>query len=540
MNIMKKLIGASALAGIMALSVAQLSAERTPDEGKNFTVSDSPESTVFNLKSPSNNRHVTENRNKKPTPAEEEVAAEEVADECAPGVVSDSIDQYEVSLDKSAPATVALNEPYAYSYTVTAKQDLNKVIVKEQIPAGAVYVSSNPEAEVSGSNVTWTLYNLDAGVQAPLELVVNPTSVADLSSCATIVAIQDACTTTSVGVPELTLVKTTPNEQVLINTGVPWNITVTNTGNFCAYDVVVTDTLPAGVTHESGETKLVTEIGTLAPGESREITINTTAVATGEQANVAVATSSNTDPAENNQDDALVRVVEAGLEVTKDGTPMQFVGKKATYKIDVTNTGDLALSDVVVTDTVPAENKLLSASGAQIDGNTATWTVSLAAGESKSFDVTVLGLEDGTYCNQVSAASAEYGLSGNDEACTEWGGYPALLIEVIDTEDPLLVGEETTYIIQITNQGTAPDTNVTLDIQLPDELSVVSAAGDTQGTIAGNNVNFAAYPSLAAKEIIQFRVVAKAVSIGDARFRAQLNSDILKSPVPEEEATQVY
>ncbi len=536
MNIMKKLIGASALAGMMAFSVAQLSAERTPDEGKNFTVSDSPETTVFNLKNPSTNRHVHDYRDHKPAPAPAPVEAAPVED-CAPGVVTDSIDQYAVNLDKSAPATVALNEPYTYSYTVTAKQDLKKVVVKEQIPAGTVYVSSNPEAEVKGSDVTWTLYNLDAGVQAPLELVVKPTSVADLSSCATVKAIQDACTTTSVGVPELAIVKTTPNEQVLVNTGVPWNITVTNTGNFCAYDVVVTDTLPAGVSHETGETKLVTELGTLAPGESRDITVNTTAAATGEHCNVAVASSSNAGSA---QDDACVKVVEAGLEVTKDGTPMQFVGKKASYKIVAKNTGDVALSDVVVTDTVPAQNKLLSAPGAQIDGNTATWTVSLGAGESKSFDVTVLGLEDGTYCNQVSAVSDSYGLSGNDDACTEWRGYPALLVEVIDTEDPLLVGEETTYIIQITNQGTAPDTNVVLKAQLPPELTIVSAAGDTQGTISGNNVNFAPYASLAAKEIIQFRVVAKAVSVGDARFKAQTSSDLLKTPVPEEEATQVY
>ena len=219
---------------------------------------------------------------------------------------------------------------------------------------------------------------------------------------------------------------------------------------------------------------------------------------------------------------------------------MQFVGKKASYQIVAKNTGDVALSDVVVTDTVPAQNKLLTAPGAQIDGNTATWTTSLGAGESKNFDVTVLGLQEGTYCNQVSAASAAYGLSGSDDACTEWRGYPALLIEVIDTEDPLLIGEETTYVIQITNQGTAADTNVSLNVQLPAGLSVVSAAGDTQGTISGNNVSFAAYSVLNAKEIIQFRVVAKAVAEGDSRFKAQMKSDLLKTPVPEEEATQVY
>ena len=114
------------------------------------------------------------------------------------------------------------------------------------------------------------------------------------------------------------------------------------------------------------------------------------------------------------------------------------------------------------------------------------------------------------------------------------------MMEVIDTEDPLLVGEETTYIVQIVNQGTAADTNVTVDVQLPDSLSVVSADGDTQSTISGNSIKFAAYPVLNEKEKIQFRVVAKAVDVGDSRFKVQVSSDLLKTPLPGEESTQVY
>ena len=536
---MKKFLACSSLLGFLAVSVLQLSAEIVPDQGKNFTVSDSPDTTVFNLKVPSNNRHIVDfRRDAAPTPAPAPTpAAPAPVDDCDPGVVTDYVDQYLVRLEKSAPAMVSLNENYDYNYTVIAKDKLKRVVVEEQIPAGTTFVSANPQAEVSGSTVTWTLFNLEKGDNVALQLTVKPTQVADLSSCATIKAFQEACTTTQVGVPELAIVKTTPNEQVLLGAGVPWNITVTNTGNFCAYDVVVTDTLPAGVSHASGDKVLTTQIGTLAPGESRDIAINTEATATGEHCNVAVVESSNAGSA---KDDACVVVVEAGLDVVKEGTPMQFVGKKASYTIKVTNTGDVPLTDVVVTDTVPAQNKLLTAPGAQINGNTATWTTNLGAGETKSFELTVLGLQEGTYCNQVSAASAEYGLSGNDDACTEWRGYPALLIEVIDTEDPLLVGEQTTYVIQITNQGTAQDTNVSLDVALPAELKVVSAAGDTQGTISGNNVSFAAYPVLQAKEIIEFRVVAEAVSEGDARFRAKMESDLLRTPVPEEEATQVY
>lgn len=534
MNITKKLLGVSALVGFLALSVSQLSAQRNVDEGKNFTVSDSPETTVFNLKTPSVNRHIHDARR---STREESASAAAPVDDCAPGFVTDYVDEYLVRLEKTAPDMVALDTPFQYEYVVIAKDKVKRVVVEDSIPAGTEYVSSSPEAEVSGGNITWTLYNLEKGDRIPLSLEVKATEIADLSNCATIVAYPAACTTTRVGNPELAIVKTTPNEQVLLGAGVPWNITVTNIGNFCAYDVVLTDTLPAGVAHESGMSTLTADLGTLAPGESVDLTVNTTATATGEHCNVAVASASNAGSVEDN---ACIVVVEAGLDVTKTGPEVQFVRRTATYSITATNTGDVPLTDVVIVDTVPSENILLEASGAEISGNTATWTTSLGADESKSFEVTVQGKGIGTFCNQVSAASAQYGLSASDQSCTEWRGFPALLIEVIDTVDPILVGEQTTYIIQMTNQGTAADSNVGLEVQLPSQMKLISASGDTQGTIDGNNVSFAPIPELGAKQILEYRVVAEGIERGDARFRAQMSSDMLTKPVPEEEATQVY
>ncbi len=535
MKITQKLLGVSAVAGMIFVGATQLTAQREVDEGKNFTVSDSPETTVFNLQNPSTNRHIHDLERDEPKPAP--AAAPAPVADCDPGVVSSSVDKYAVSLDKSAPATVALNEPYTYSYTATAKQDLKKVVVEEQIPSGTVYVSSDPEADVKGSNVTWTLYNLEDGQSVPLTLVVKPTTVADLSNCATITAYPEACTTTTVGQPKLAITKTTPEERVLLGDGVPWDITVTNVGDFCAYDVVVTDTLPSGVTHESGQKTLTTDIGTLAPGESRDISVGTTAAATGQHCNVARADSSNAGSA---QDDACVTIVEAGLDIVKDGQDMQFLDKTATYTIKVTNTGDVALDDVVVTDTAPSGTEIASAPGADVSGNTATWTTALAAGQSKTFDLKLVGREPGVLCNEASASSSNYGLSDTDDACTEWKGYPALLLEVIDSHDPLLVGEETTYVIQVTNQGTAADTNIDMKAVVPAGLELVSASGDTKGSISGNTVTFAPYAKLEAKEVIQFRVIAKATATGDKRFNAYMTSDLLKDPVPEEEATQVY
>ena len=75
---------------------------------------------------------------------------------------------------------------------------------------------------------------------------------------------------------------------------------------------------------------------------------------------------------------------------------------------------------------------------------------------------------------------------------------------------------------------------------VPAGLELVSASGDTKGSISGNTVTFAPYPKLEAKEVIQFRVIAKANATGDKRFKAYMTSDLLQAPVPEEEATQVY
>ena len=141
-------------------------------------------------------------------------------------------------------------------------------------------------------------------------------------------------------------------------------------------------------------------------------------------------------------------------------------------------------------------------------------------------------------CNEASAASGAYGLFDSDDACTEWKGYPALLLEVIDSHDPLLVGEETTYVIQVTNQGTAPDTNIDMKAVVPAGLELVSAH-DTKGSISGNTVTFAPYPVLEAKEVIQFRVIAKANATGDKRFKAYMTSDLSGESKFRKRATQV-
>ena len=320
----------------------------------------------------------------------------------------------------------------------------------------------------------------------------------------------------------------------MVGESADFTIVVTNTGSSVAKNVVLSDNLPATL---STSAPLTYELGDLQPGESKTVTLSAATSAKGEYCNVASANGTNVAEV---SDDACIVVVKPGLTIEKTGDEAQFAGKKADYQIVVTNTGDVDLTDLVVTDTPEAPMQIVKASGATVAGNTATWNIaSLKAGQSKSFDLVVTSRQ-GTYCNNASVVDADLGLTASDDACTEWKGYPAVLLEVIDTVDPLLIGDKTTYVIRVTNQGTANDYNIKVDAVVPEQLKILGVSGATQGTHDTNSASFVAYGTLAPKEVIEYRIDVEAAVEGDARSKFELNTKLLGTPITEIEATQVY
>ncbi len=408
--------------------------------------------------------------------------------------------------------------------------------MRTAVPEGATYVRSEPQGKLQGDEVVWHFDKMHKGEYKDLKVWFRPNGEGDFTSCTTVHALPMACVLTKVRTPNLTILKEGP-ESAAMNSDVTYTITVTNDGTAPAEDVVITDIIPRGMSFDGSSEPVSFEVGTLDPGESKKVKLELRANERGTFCNESKVSASNANSASS---EACTKIVQKDIDITKTGPAQTYIGKSATYSIRVTNTGDTELTDVVVRDSADRSTDIISADGADISGDSAKWEIDrLGPGESRSFTVTIESDEAGTFCNEASVSSKE-GVSDSAEACTEWQGFPAILMELVDMHDPLLVGETTTYKVRITNQGSAEDTNIGVRLMFPSQIQPMSASGATDGTVSGRSVSFAPYDTLEAGQSIEFFVEGKATGKGDARIKLELDSDLLRRPVSEEESTHVY
>jgi len=465
-------------------------------------------------------------------PADEAAPADETAPARSGGVATTPL----VSLTASGPATVNQNETFEGTLTLCANQSVARVVVRHRVPEGVSVVKTDPAAGEEDGLLVWRYPWLEAGEEHTLTIWLKAGKEGSYVPCASVEALPRACYTVTVTHAEISITKQGPRE-ALLNEMIEYTIVVKNTGNGTAKDVVVYDTLPEGFKHDSGSGTLTFQVGDLAPDESKTITINVEAAARGAFVNKASAEASN---AASVADEAPTVVMYKEFKVYKRGDAEQFLSKNATYEIIVTNLGDVAISDMQVVDIAAPETQVVSAEDADtVTDAKAVWTIpTLEPGASKVFTVRITSRIPGTHTNRVKAIADD--VLRKAQAPTLWKGMPAVLLEVVDTEDPVMVGDETTYEIKVTNQGTSSDRNIQIIARFPNNLEPLSATGASAGAVEGATVTFEPYDELKPKESVSYKIRAKGAIEGDARVKVFLTSDLLKKPLPEEESTHVY
>lgn len=446
-----------------------------------------------------------------------------------------------IGIEKGMPKEVRLNQPFEYDLVVTnlADHELTDVNVNDKLGDNFTMKGSTPSGKTAGDGTTtWNLGSLAPHESKTIRVTGTATAEGEVCSCASVTYNSLLCACVPVVQPKLQLTKTGPAE-VLKCEPIVYTFNVANTGTGAIENVQIEDQLPAGLVTASGHKSLAFNVGTLLPGKSKSYKATLSAERTGTFQNKAKAVGEGGITANSG---VVTTVVKAPiLTINKECTGTVYVGRAINYTITVKNTGNGVARETVIEDTLPNGVTLVSASdGGQLARGKLVWNVgTLNPGATKTVTARVNPTGIGSYLN--SATTQAYCASPVSDNCkTVVKGIPAILLEVIDLEDPVEVGNTTTYVITVTNQGSAPDANIRVTCTLEDNQQYVSSSGATRATAAGRTVTFAPVASLAPKQKATFRVVVKNVKAGSTRFGVSMTSDQLTRPVNETEATNIY
>ncbi len=285
-----------------------------------------------------------------------------------------------------------------------------------------------------------------------------------------------------------------------------YHIAVANSGPGDAENVVVTDTLPSGLTYQSStdscaETSpgtLTCDLGTLAAGTTRDFLVTTlvdTGIVSGTHL-VNTATVTSTTPLTNSvlsdQETTLVQQAlgtPADLQIEKvASSDVVTAGTTVTYTMLITNAGPGTALDVDVVDSLPSGLTLLSATSSQglCNGGTCSLGTMPFGGTPTTATIQIValaspGLPEGTALANTAFVQSDQPdpTPGNnvDGATVSVATSADLSVSKTDHTDPVPAGSVLTYTIAITNAGPSDAVSVIITDHLPSGTTFVGGSG---------------------------------------------------------------
>jgi uncharacterized repeat protein (TIGR01451 family) len=337
--------------------------------------------------------------------------------------------------------------------------------------------------------------------------------------------------------PKLALQVSAP-QRLPVGETAAFTLAVSNPGDGAAEQVHIRAHLSEGLEHPRGS-KIDFDVGNVGPGESRTVTLLCTTRAGGPQRCEAVAEAEGL----STRSASDVSVVSPRLDLQLAGPALRYLGRKALYTLKVTNPGDAPAANVTVTDGVPEGFKVLAAThGGRHDPSTrvVSWFLGeIPAGGSSEVQLEVQAVNAGDHRHRASAVGTR-GLRAEAELATHVEGLSALLVELVDTDDPIEVGSETAYEVRITNTGSKVETDIRLIANVPDQMDFAGAEAPVRYRADGKTITFESLGQLAPQANTLYRIRVKAREPGTVRFKIQLTSANLVDPVIKMEPTRIY
>jgi uncharacterized repeat protein (TIGR01451 family) len=471
----------------------------------------------------------------------------------------------DVVATKTGPAAATAGQNIGYTITVTnnGPSAATGVVATDTLPAGVTFVSASAGGSLAGNVVTWpTLPSLANGATATFTVTIRAATAGTYVDIAAAtgsspdpnLANNRAVATTLVPAASITAdVATTKTGPATVAPGgtLVYTIQVTNSGPDAAAVVVVTDTLPIGVTFVSatgspslaGNVLTWPTIASLASGASVTFSVTVTAPASGTLTNIAASTASTTDPnPANNNGSTTSRVVtvviqpSADLETTKTGPATAAVGAAVTYTVTTRNLGPGPAVNVQVIDSVPAGTQFVSATDGGVFANgVVTWPViaSLASGGTITRSVTLILGTAGSITNVARSTSGTPDPDPVNNRGTTTTTVSATADVVTTKTGPatVAVGGQIPYTIVAKNLGPSPALGVVVIDSLPIGVTFVSASNG--GTAVGRVVTWPPIASLAVGDSVVYTLVVTAPSVGATLINVVTSTATTQDPEPD-------
>ena len=464
----------------------------------------------------------------------------------------------QISMQKVAPQAVAVGSqiPYKIIVTNTGSVATSGLTIRDTIPPTLNLIGSNPPASIQGSNLLWNFGPLQPNQSVAVDFACQATQAGDINNCAEAATPdglrQESCSQTKVVAGNLVVTKAGP-PSALVGQPITFQISVTNNGQAPVLNTRLVDIFDAGLASDQGTSPLSLPVGTIGPGETKVVPITLVAQAPGRFCNHVTAEGDGVPAA---VAEHCVEVAQPQVQIIKKGPPGAIVGANVEFQIAVKNTGNIAAQNVVIQDLLPSQLQPVSVTGpGAVQGQSAIWNLgTMAPGEEKQVGVLARALAGGAnICNSATVTAVGIPTQQSNPTCLNIQGVPGLLTEMIDRADPVPIGADTVYTIQLTNQGSEPITNLLLECELPPELKFVDAEGHPSTLPPtykdGAEAGFlyfkpfnggAGEPGMLPGKRIIYQVRAKAVRPGDARFAIRITSDQIKKPIVNMESTHCF
>jgi uncharacterized repeat protein (TIGR01451 family) len=452
-----------------------------------------------------------------------------------------------ISLNSVVPPTTFFGQDATFTLNVTnnGRVASQEMTVKSAIPEGATFVKSDPPPAVVDTNnrqLIWTLAGLQANGQQHINVIFHPSRPGPITETASLVTRDgqkdEQTATTQVTVAHLDLRVTGP-DTAMVGAPLEFQIELRNTGTAPIQSVLITDDFDAGLEHESHVNTIKKTVGPFAAGEATTVRLTLTPRQVGKLANRVSAVA---DGGLNAKGEHVVDVRQAAMKIDISGPERKYVNKPVTWQIKVSNPGELPLNNIVVRDLLPAELGFVSASagGAARGPGEVVWTLStLPPSQTRILELTTNALHTSAKVMNSVQAVADGGVQASGQAGVEINGLPAFRIDVKDRNDPIEVGQNTSYDITIINRGTMAGSDIEITASVPPQLKVLNVRGPTQPKVEGGKITFPPLATLPVGQQISYGVDVQAVQAGRAVFEVQLKTPLLKEPVTQQESTTI-